>query len=442
MRTRTKRITWSLAVLLALALGSPPPAKATWNPGLLTDPNCVAVYLFETTSAGPTIVASASTERSSTYAAWKAFDSDKTTTDWSTSNGNMNSSWLMYSYGAGYERVVTTYSIMCTANVDAAPNTFTFDGYDGATYTTLDSQAGQTKWGSTATRTFTFANTTAYRAYRLSVTTNDGDAAYTEIMDLGLYSNTTSPNRYVLLANSTAMLISPDSKGSNHLTDWGVDDDAVNYKQGVHSGDWEYSNGDGAVRLDADLSAGFPWKSGTTNYSFSCTCWVRPESISSSYYYIPWSKNMTVWGGGHDLALFGTNQCFRVQLDKGIYGVQSPSVTVTPGQWYFTACTWDGATGAGRLYMWDDTAQAILVNATQTSAPATYGYPLCTAGGWCVGTNDVLMTFARPYDGNIDEMTVWNRALSETDIGKIKDGTYTYGNKNVNDWWWRRRHGG
>jgi len=138
---RFRAMNFGFAVCLVLALCGSARAANDFS----CDPNCVSVWNFETTGAGPTIVAEASTERSATYAAWKAFDGNLATW-WSTSSGSAVNSWLSYSYGAGWGQIITTYVLTATSNVDAAPHDWTFEGWDGASWTVLDTQAGQTGW--------------------------------------------------------------------------------------------------------------------------------------------------------------------------------------------------------------------------------------------------------------------------------------------------------
>ncbi len=140
-----------------------------------------------TSNSAPSGTASASTELSSggvTYSAFKAMDDDNATW-WSTTAAGVTPSWLMYQWVADNRKLVTSYTIRARSgagNQDGAPKTFKLQGYIWPTYTDLDSPADQTGWGDGEQRTFVFSNTTAYQAYRLYVTANNG-GTYTEIAE-------------------------------------------------------------------------------------------------------------------------------------------------------------------------------------------------------------------------------------------------------------------
>ena len=123
---------------------------------------------------------------------WHAFDgvaSGPYTNTWLGTGGGVD--WLQLDTGGSY--YLGSYAI----NVDTqgggeplrAPNSWTMQGSnDGATWTTLDTQAGQTSWAGGETRAFTIASVgPAYRYYRLNITSNNGDTTYTQVAELYLY---------------------------------------------------------------------------------------------------------------------------------------------------------------------------------------------------------------------------------------------------------------
>jgi hypothetical protein len=68
------------------------------------------------------------------------------------------------------------------SELDASPRTWTFqgstdttDGTDG-NWDTLDTRTNETGWSTAEARTYTFTNSTAYKAYKLVVTATNGDA--------------------------------------------------------------------------------------------------------------------------------------------------------------------------------------------------------------------------------------------------------------------------
>jgi hypothetical protein len=214
-----------------------------------------------------------------------------------------------------------------------------------------------------------------------------------------------------------------DSQGANHLEAYGVTIDAVNYREGAAAGDWEVSEEDLMVRADAALSSDFPWKSGTTNYSFSACCWIKPETLSGSYPNVVWSKGMTAYDGGHCLRWWN-NPDFRLQFASGVRSRTTSGLSLAVDQWYYLACTYNETDGVMRLYIYDATAGSVLYNTTTTSAPGTYGYPIRDTGAWYVGHWSANSVLTRGFDGLIDEFVVFNRALSVEDIELIRDGLY------------------
>jgi len=124
-----------------------------------------------TSNTAPKGTASASTEFSSTYAAWKAMDKDSTTF-WSTTTGGVTPCWLEYEFDNSI--IITKYTITArdTAS-DGAPNTWTFEGYNGSTWDTLDTQSSIT-FTNGEKKEYTFSNETDYTRYRIYVTANNG----------------------------------------------------------------------------------------------------------------------------------------------------------------------------------------------------------------------------------------------------------------------------
>jgi predicted alpha-1,2-mannosidase len=84
--------------------------------------------------------------------------------------------WVTYQLA----KPVTVVKYSLTSANDAAgrdPKNFALQGSaDGAQWTDLDSQTGQSFTGRMATNTYSFANTTAYAYYRLNITANSGDS--------------------------------------------------------------------------------------------------------------------------------------------------------------------------------------------------------------------------------------------------------------------------
>lgn len=129
-------------------------------------------------------VASASGEYT-TYYAYLAFD-NSAATYWIVDS--TTSSWLKLDFGSG--RTINGYSIQArtTSYMTRTPRDWTFEGSNNdSDWDILDTRTEQTSWASAQIRYFACTNTTSYRYYRLNISSNDGDPAYTQIAQFNMY---------------------------------------------------------------------------------------------------------------------------------------------------------------------------------------------------------------------------------------------------------------
>jgi alpha-L-fucosidase 2 len=162
---------------------------------------------FQLWSVDSSDKASASVENGTTENAAKAFDGS-TATKWYNSN-IAPSGWLRFQYGGGAGWALSQYSLTSANDVPQRdPRDWQFQGSnDGATWTTLDTRSGETFSSRFQTKTYTFANTTAYRYYRLNVTANAGGTGFgLQLSELTLGSSsvlTTAPTGLVVSVGTT-----------------------------------------------------------------------------------------------------------------------------------------------------------------------------------------------------------------------------------------------
>lgn len=127
----------------------------------------------------PSGEASANSEASSTYAAWKAFDKNSETAWISALSGAEQ--WLQYEFASavvvggyslkGPSRVATGALNGLVASGNWAPRRWKFEGSnDGTTWVVLDTQVGQTGWSDGERRYYAITNTASYSYYRWSFT--------------------------------------------------------------------------------------------------------------------------------------------------------------------------------------------------------------------------------------------------------------------------------
>jgi hypothetical protein len=154
--------------------------------------------------------------------------------------------WLQYDFGANNAQTVKRYTIN-SADVPARdPKDWQFQASnDGANWTTLDSQSGQTFTVPMAQNTYNIGNTTAYRYYRINITANNG-AAGVAIGDLGLWGDngrTVRDGRYAFasrLSNKVIDLVNGGTADGTDAIQWGWNGGNDQKWDLVHLGNGQY----------------------------------------------------------------------------------------------------------------------------------------------------------------------------------------------------------
>jgi hypothetical protein len=144
-------------------------------------------------------------------------------------NNAATTGWVQYDFGANNAQAVKRYTITSGNDVPGRdPKNWQFQGsQDGSTWTTLDTQSGQTFADRFQQNTYDIGNTTAYRYYRLNITLNNGDPSGVQLSELGLWSDTgrTIPegtyqvvNRY---GNKPMAALNGSTANGTQLVQWG-----------------------------------------------------------------------------------------------------------------------------------------------------------------------------------------------------------------------------
>ena len=179
---------------------------------------------------------------------------------------------------------------------------------------------------------------------------------------------------------------------------------------------------DGTNYIDAGVISSLV---STTNFSISG--WFNFDSVANS-------KSLFSYGGNTGTLQYSMtvqthangNLIFVIASatdDSGYNYIQTNLAPVlTTSTWYHIVCTYDGSQA-------DDTDKAkIYINGTEVAYATGAGtIPSTTTsstgpfniGKWELGTND------RYFDGKIDEVAIWNTALSGPQVQSIYDGTST-----------------
>lgn len=214
--------------------------------------------------------------------------------------------------------------------------------------------------------------------------------------------------------------LTADSKGTNTLTDNGtVGTDTTNFREGAASADFELSNSEYFSITDANLDSGFPYKSDDTTKKCSVCFWIRPESSTTFH---------CVLGSYDSLNGFRSWQVqFQDRKISWVIGYNSGNnieseahaSQLTLGQWYHVGITFDDSDGSFLIRVWDDTAGDFL--GTDKSSPNFSNNISLTTHPVHVASRVDATNF---FDGNLDEVVIFNDILTTDEIDEIRSGTY------------------
>jgi len=228
--------------------------------------------------------------------------------------------------------------------------------------------------------------------------------------------------------------LTTDSKGTNTLTDINtVGEDAVNYKEGACSADFEINNAEEFYILDANLDAGFPLKNGDPIKIISVCGWVKFESFaSSSAARILFNK----WVSGSNKRTFlaqaaynnGSNSVARIGLGYNA-GVGQEHIehasALSLATWYHMTFTYDNS----------DKSYAIRIRDTNGNTVGTDKTGTATLDANKLNVEDAFLaigalgiestpSFDWRMDGLIDEVVVFKDIITAGEATQIALGTY------------------
>lgn len=152
-----------------------------------------------TSNTAPSGIANASGFNASGQDPWKAFDSLANTT-WRSKNGDPLPQWLTYEFTSPI--IISAYKVTVGSTFSYTPKSWTFEGSnDGSNWTILDTRSNITNWTSSKLfELFNFTNMTAYKAYRINITENNG-GTFTDIYELEMYE-LIFDNKFLILTES------------------------------------------------------------------------------------------------------------------------------------------------------------------------------------------------------------------------------------------------
>ena len=173
--------------------------RGATNFDVIKDSVSVNIFPTMTSNSAPSGVCSASAESQPAY---YAFNNSIAGDGWQIGSP---AGWLKYAFAAGTTKTPVSYTIrMRAGGAGYAPKNWTFQGSnDDINWTVLDTQTNITNW--TSDLTFNFANTTAFRYFKIDVTLSN-DGTYTEITEWLMYeASATSASIVSLLALDLAV---------------------------------------------------------------------------------------------------------------------------------------------------------------------------------------------------------------------------------------------
>lgn len=158
--------------------------------------NSIPIMFSDISSQG---IASASSEYSSTYAAWKAFDGEDESGDWSrwisASNGMYIPQWISYDFQTTSN--VQSYAIQIESGLpNRSPSSWKLQGYTGSSWLTVDSRSNYTisKWQEKALHYFTVPVTASFSKFRLLIEAVNGSSV-ASIVKFKLFAPNVVPSK-------------------------------------------------------------------------------------------------------------------------------------------------------------------------------------------------------------------------------------------------------
>jgi Concanavalin A-like lectin/glucanases superfamily len=177
----------------------------------------------------------------------------------------------------------------------------------------------------------------------------------------------------------------------------------TNHVQGSYSANFDPVQGMELSRSDSTLSAAFPGKNGTTNTSITAGGWIYFDSSNANGPFIFKGTWELFKGTGPSLGKMN----WQIFINSANHCVQSNNGNLlTPDAWYHVVGRVNGSTGEQALFI--DGAKQTQTYNTGGAALSTDTTALQIAGN---GSNF--------FDGKVDELFVFNRPLSDSEIARI-----------------------
>jgi len=204
-----------------------------------------------------------------------------------------------------------------------------------------------------------------------------------------------------------------DSKGGNTLTNNGVAEELVDFKQGACCGD--FVPDDYMTIADAALDPDFPFKDGDANKKISVTFWVK---FRASGIYIIWAKWDYAAAKRTFIVFLFTN---RIAIGIGHSGgagqelISDSSVVIGLNKWYHVGVTFQDSDKSYRIRIYDQDADTTTESTGNSANNINVEDAAFELGRW--GTAGYLNAL-------LDEVVTFKDILTPVEIDQIKEGGY------------------
>lgn len=186
---------------------------------------------------------------------------------------------------------------------------------------------------------------------------------------------------------------------------------------GFAAGDSEYGN-----RSDGSLSSDFPFKTGTSNLSFSICLWIRQISHPAGNMGI-FSKYNTGTGNQKNFLIYYNASNNTIRAHVGTAGTSEElghGTGISLNTYYHITYTYDNSTKTQWLRLRDTNGNVVGADVTRTVTLT----PSATAANLAIGCYYSSSARLGYYNGTIDEVIVFNRAITMAESDAIATGSY------------------
>ncbi len=159
------------------------------------------------------------------------------------------------------------------------------------------------------------------------------------------------------------------------------------------------------------VNMGNPTALQSTN-ALTVSAWINPSVTTSWLRIVSNSWQSGSLGGVIDLSTGGSSNVFCfIKTTSGSPSISSPSNSISAGSWAHVVCEYSGSSLS--LYI-----NGVLVNQTLVGGTLSYsnGYP------WAIGAEMGTSTPAEFFNGAIDDVRIYGRALSASEVAAMYNG--------------------